>query len=136
MMVRYDEVQAGEIDHVLKVASGPEVSTRHVFPMVGSDGESTDPDAPPQGLRFRIKPSVDLDRLGLDRQTLVIAKALQKYGFYIGDSSGVTALKLEDTRVEGRGELWSMAPTALCDIPLDPQYWDVLPEGYVPPQPG
>jgi hypothetical protein len=136
MMVRYDEAEAGRIDHVLKVASGPEVSTRYVFPMVGSDGDSTDPDAPPQGLRFRIKPSVELERLGLDRQTLVIARALQKYGFYIGDSSGVTALKLEDTRLEGRGELWTMPPTALCNLPLDPEYWDVLPEGYVPPQPG
>jgi hypothetical protein len=136
MMVRYDEVQAGAIDHVLKVASGPEVSWRHVFPMVGSDGHSRDPDAPPQGLRFRIKPSVNLDGMGLDPQTLVIARALQKYGFYIGDSSGTTALKVEDTRLEGRGELWKMSPTALCGLPLTPQYWDVLPGGYQPPGPG
>jgi hypothetical protein len=100
---------------------------------VGSDGDSRDPAAPPQGLRFRIKPSVDLDSLGLPRQALVIARALQEYGFYIGDSGGVTALKLEDTRLEGRGELWSLAPDALCGLPLSPQYWDVLPGGYRPP---
>ena len=88
---------------MLKVASGPDVSPRSVFPMVGSDGSSSNPSAPPQGLRFRIKPSVDLDSLGLPRQALVIARALQQYGFYIGDSGGVTALKLEDTRLEGRG---------------------------------
>jgi hypothetical protein len=136
MMVRFDEVQSGRIDHVLKVASGPEVSFRHVFPMVGSDGDSTDPAAPPQGLRFRIKPSVDLGALGLDPQALVIARALQRYGFYIGDSAGTTALKVEDTRLEGRGELWRMAPTALCGLPLTPRYWDVLPEGYQPAGPG
>ena len=132
MMARYDEVKAGRIEHVLKVASGPDVSPRSVFPMVGSDGSSSNPSAPPQGLRFRIKPSVDLDSLDLPRQALVIARALQQYGFYIGDSGGVTALKLEDTRLEGRGELWDLAPDALCGLPLTPEYWDVLPGGYRP----
>jgi hypothetical protein len=133
MMARLDEVSAGSIPHVLKVASGPAVSTRSVFPMVGSDGSSDDPAAPPQGLRFRIKPSVDLDRLGLQPQALVIATALQRYGFYIGDSSGTTALKLEDTRTEGRGQLWKISSKALCGLPLTADYWDVLPEGYQPP---
>jgi hypothetical protein len=132
MMARFDEVEAGRIEHVLKVASGPDPSSRAVFPMVGSDGDSSDPDAPPQGLRFRIKPSVDLESLGLPGQALVIARALQEYGFYIGDSGGVTALKLEDTRIEGRGQLWDMPPDALCGLPLDPEYWDVLPDGYRP----
>lgn len=136
MMVRLDEVAAGDVPHVLKVASGPETSARPVFPMVGSDGSSTDPAAPPQGLRFRIKPSVDLAGLHLGPQALVIAKALQQYGFYIGDSSGRTSLKLEDTRTEGRGQLWTLAPTALCGLPISARYWDVLPEGYQPPPSG
>ena len=133
MMARFDEVEAGRIEHVLKVASGPDPSSRSVFPMVGSDGDSSDPAAPPQGLRFRIKPSVDLESLDLPRQALVIARALQEYGFYIGDSGGVTALKLEDTRIEGRGQLWDLSPEALCELPLSPTYWDVLPNGYQPP---
>lgn len=132
MMARFDEVEAGRIEHVLKVASGPDPSSRAVFPMVGSDGDSADPSAPPQGLRFRIKPSVDLESLGLPRQALVIARALQDYGFYIGDSGGVTALKLENTRIEGRGELWDLSAEELCGLPLSPRYWDVLPEGYQP----
>jgi hypothetical protein len=132
MMARFDEVDAGRIEHVLKVASGPDPSSRAVFPMVGSDGDSSDPSAPPTGLRFRIKPSVDLESLDLAPQALVIARALQDYGFYIGDSGGVTALKLEDTRIEGRGELWDLSAQALCGLPLSPRYWDVLPEGYQP----
>ena len=132
MMARYDEVAAGRIEHVLKVASGPDPSSRAVFPMVGSDGDSSDPAAPPQGLRFRIKPSVDLESLDLPPQALVIARALQEYGFYIGDSGGVTALKLEDTRLQGRGELWEVPADALCELPLSPSHWDVLPEGYEP----
>jgi hypothetical protein len=136
MMARLDEVEAGRIPHVLKVASGPETSRRFVFPMVGSDGRSGDRAAPPQGLRFRIKPSIDLDEQGLAPEALVIAKALQEYGFYIGDSAGVTSLKLEDTRTEGRGQLWDIPTTALCGLPLSMKYWDVLPEGYEPPTPG
>ncbi len=132
MMARLDEVEAGRIEHVLKVASGPDASNRAVFPMVGSDGDSDDPAAPPQGLRFRIKSSVDLESLGLPPQALVIARALQEYGFYIGDSGGVTALKLEDTRTQGRGELWDLPADALCELPLSPSFWDVLPEDYRP----
>jgi hypothetical protein len=132
MMARIDEVEAGRIEHVLKIASGPEASRRFVFPMVASDGDSRAADAPPQGLRLRIKPSVELDELELDRQTMVIARAMQEYGVYIGDSGSVTTLKLEDTRISRGEQLWNMAPTALCGLPLTPEFWDVLAEGYRP----
>jgi hypothetical protein len=133
-VLRYDEVQAGAVDHVLKVSSGPELSKRWVFPMTGSDGDrpADDPVAPPEGLRLRIKPSVDLSRFGLHSDVLVIARALQTYGMYLGDSGGSTALKLEDTVSEGRGQLWDVTTTALCALPFSPTYWDVLPEGYDP----
>lgn len=134
MAVRWDMVRAGAINHVLKIASGPEVADRAVFPMVGSDGDyqGSDPAVPPQGLRLRIEPSLDLDRFNLHPQALVIARALQRYGAYIGDSGGVTALKLENTAAEGRGQLWDLASTDLCALPLDPKYWDVIAEGYDP----
>jgi hypothetical protein len=134
MAVRWDMVKAGEIPHVLKIASGPEVSDRAVFPMVGSDGDyhRSGPEVPAQGTRLRIKPSVDLDSLDLSPEALIIAKALQDYGAYIGDSGGVTALKLENTVAEGRGQLWDVSATALCHLPLSPEYWDVVAEGYDP----
>lgn len=132
MMARYDEVRTGAIRHVLKVASGPETADRFVFPMIGSDGDTNDPVAPPQGLRFRIKPSVDIDALRLHPQAKVIAKALQRYGFYLGDSGGRTSLKLENTQASGQGQKWTVSAEALCGLPLDSRYWDVLPEGYDP----
>jgi hypothetical protein len=132
--VRYDMVQAGDVRNVLKIAAGPALANRWVFPMTGSDGSVSDPavGAPPEGLRMRLNPSLDLKSLGLHPQALVIAKALQKYGVYIGDSGGTTALKLEDTRAEGRGQLWTVTADDLCTLPFTPQYWDVLPEGYDP----
>lgn len=126
---RYDEVAAGAIDHVLKIAVGPEASTEAVFPMIGSDGD--DPASPvKQGLRLRIKPSVDLKALKLHPEALVIAKAIQRYGVYVGDSAGVTALKLENTSAEGRGQLWTVPADALSKLPFTPEIWEVLPEGY------
>lgn len=134
MAVRLDEVMSGGIRHVLKVASGPELADRYVFPMVGSDGDfrGDDPAVPPEGLRLRIKPSVDLTTMHLSPEALVIAEALQRYGFYFGDSGGSTALKLESTIDEGRGQLWQVDPKGLCDLPFTPRYWDVVRPGYDP----
>ncbi len=122
-VVRLDLVKAGDVNSVLKVASGPELANRAVFPMTGSDGDyvGTDPAVPPQGLRLRIKPDVNLDRMGMHPQALVIAKALQQYGMYLGDSGGTTALKLEDTRKEGRGQQWDVTAEDLCGLPFTPQ---------------
>ena len=134
MAVSWDQVQSGAIRHVLKIASGPETADRHVFPMVGSDGEYQGQDraVPPQGLRLRIKADVDLESLDLDPEAVVIARALQRYGVYIGDSGGSTALKLEDTRSEGRGQLWTLDPTAMCALPFDARYWAVVDPSYDP----
>jgi hypothetical protein len=134
MAVSWDQVQEGAVRHVLKVALGPEVANRYVFPMVGSDGDyEGDRDAvPPQGLRLRIKASVELEELDLQPEALVIARALQRYGFYIGDSGGTTALKLENTRAEGRGQRWTLPADALCGLPFTPDYWEVVSEGYDP----
>jgi hypothetical protein len=136
MAASWDQVKQGAIRHVLKVAVGPELADRYVFPMVGSDGgyKGSNPAVPPEGLRLRIKPSVDLNALHLSPEALIIARALQQYGFYIGDSSGATALKLENTRAEGRGQLWHVSSDALCGMPFKPQYWDVVAEGYDPTQ--
>jgi hypothetical protein len=119
--VRFDEIQAGSIDHVLKISINTP-SVGHVWPMTGSDGDSSAPNAPPQGARLRIKPEVDLARLDLSPAALVIARTLQKYGAIVGDSSGAPAsLKLENTVQEGRGRLWDgvLSVDSLQAIPFD-----------------
>lgn len=134
MAVMWHEVRAGAIRHVLKIASGPEVADRAIFPMVGSDGdyEGLDPGVPPQGLRLRIRPTVDLESMDLPGDVLVVARALQRYGAYIGDSAGRTSLKLENTIAEGRGQLWNVRSDALCGLPFTEEYWDVVAEHYDP----
>jgi hypothetical protein len=118
--VRLDEVQAGVIDHVLKLAVD-NAHWRHVFPMTGSDGDSNSRFALPEGARIRLKPGVRLQELGLTPSALTIAKALKRYGAVIGDESGDgVTLKVENTIAEGRGWLWHdmLNANSLSRIPL------------------
>jgi hypothetical protein len=127
--VRYDEVRAGAIRHVLKIAVNT-TKCAHVFPMTGDECGTTAAAAPPEGTRIRIKPSVNLSGLQLSPAALVIARALQTYGAVIGDQGGTATLKLENTVAEGSGQLWTgiLAAKSLCAIPLDS--FEVVKLGY------
>ncbi|MDO5687424.1 MAG: hypothetical protein Q4G42_08615 [Neisseria sp.] len=79
------EALAGEINHAVSVTL-PDAKLNVIsFPAKGSDGQSTDPNAPAQGQWFRFDPNLDLDSLGLRPFTLLVAKAVQKYGGYGAD---------------------------------------------------
>jgi hypothetical protein len=118
--VRYDEVQHGSIEHVLKIAV-PRTKCTHVFPMINDECGTLEKYAPPEGTRIRIKPSIDLSTFDLSPQAMTIARALQEYGAVIGDQSGGPAsLKLENTVAEGHGDLWTglLGADSLSAIPL------------------
>lgn len=105
--VRFDEVQAGSIDHVLKIAIN-NTKCEHVFPMNGDECGVTDSFAPPEGTLMRLKASIDLSKYTLTPAALLVATALQTYGAVIGDqSSGPVSLKVENTIAEGFGDLWT-----------------------------
>ena len=131
--VRYDEITAGSIEHVLKVAV-PRTACYNVFPLVGHECGTHDPAAPPEGMRLRLKPSIDLQSMHLSPAQLTIARALQRYGAVIGDQSGRSAeLKLENTVVEGRGDLWGgvLSATSLSMFTFND--YEVIQLGYSPP---
>jgi hypothetical protein len=130
--VRWDEIQAGRIDHVLKIAVNT-TRAENVWPMTGHEDGTTAVNAPPEGTRIRIKPSVDLSSLGLSGASLTVARALQRYGAVIGDQSGGNVvLKVENTVAEGRGWLWQnvLGGGSLSAIPLDS--YEVIEHGYQP----
>lgn len=76
-----DEVLAGRINHAVSFTL-PNARSGYSWPARQGDGNLTDPLAPYEGQWFRINPAVNLDSLGLRPLTLMIAKALQKYGGY------------------------------------------------------
>lgn len=118
-MIHYDDITAGRLDNVVKIGVN-NAHAGHVFPMIGSDGDTTNPNAPLEGTRIRIKPDVDLEALGLRGQALVIARGLQEYGMVVADNTGGgVELKLEDTERSGRGSLWNLGRESLCAITTD-----------------
>ncbi|GEL24499.1 hypothetical protein PSU4_34530 [Pseudonocardia sulfidoxydans NBRC 16205] len=82
------ELAAGEIDHALVFAYPYTRSGGPVAPATSSDGTTDGADALPEGARLRLDPSIDVDSLGLPPAQTVIAKALQKYGMILADTSG------------------------------------------------
>ncbi|MEK6278152.1 MAG: hypothetical protein AABM29_09090 [Actinomycetota bacterium] len=83
-LVRYDEVKRGSIDHAIRVTFD---STQNawVHPASHCAGDSSDPDAPPMGLRLRLKEGYDIS--GISGAAHVIAVAMKRYGF-IGADNG------------------------------------------------
>ncbi len=123
-MVHYDDIANGKLDNVVKIGVNT-ANSGFVFPMLNSDGDTNNANAPRQGTRIRIKPGVNLAALGLSGQALTIAKGLQEYGMIVGDSTGgAMVLKLEDTEASGRGDLWNLDRQSLCAI--KGQHWEVL----------
>jgi hypothetical protein len=84
-LARPEEVlDAGEIRHALLFSAG---STAHAYvhPATHSSGTSADPNAPPLGLRVRLRASFDLSNYR--GSSLIILKALQRYGMLLVDNS-------------------------------------------------
>jgi hypothetical protein len=82
-LVRYDEVQRGEIDHAIRFTAEPNRPT-YVYPASHSDGYSHSRSAPPMGARFRLRPNFDTS--SFPPQSRVILEGLKRYGMILADS--------------------------------------------------
>jgi hypothetical protein len=82
-LVRYDEVKRGHIDHAIRVTFD---STQNAWlhPASHCAGDSSDTDAPPMGLRLRLKSGYDIS--GISGPAHVIAVAMKQYGFFAADN--------------------------------------------------
>jgi hypothetical protein len=94
-----DELRRGEIRHVIGI-SLVEVENAAIFslPANRSDGwnPGRDPNRIPEGLRLRLDPTVNVDKLPISKAAKTIAKAAQKYGFVVWDKSGAIALRAQN----------------------------------------
>jgi len=82
-LVRYDEVAAGSIEHAIRVTFE---STRSawVHPASHCAGDTSNPSAPPMGLRLRLKAGYGLGRFSGAART--IALAMKQYGLIVADN--------------------------------------------------
>jgi hypothetical protein len=81
-LVRYDEVAAGEIDHVIRFTA-PRTADAYVWPASHKAATGGDSD-PPMGAWFRLKASFDIS--GYSVQNQVILRALKKHGMVLADN--------------------------------------------------
>jgi hypothetical protein len=91
------ELASGQINHVIGI-SLVDVASWNVFswPATRSDGYNPNnvPNRIPEGTRFRLDPSVNVDALNLTPVGKIIARAAQKYGFVIWDKAGSVSLRM------------------------------------------
>ena len=93
------EIQEGTIEHALAFGYPEPAANRCVYPATKTDGKSNLPYAIPQGARLQLDPTLsgaDFDRMGLSRTGKIIARALQKYGMVLIDTSGRSKIYVEN----------------------------------------
>jgi len=95
-LVRYDEVAAGKIQHAFRFTLR---NTRAAFTPPASHwaANTSDPTAPPMGMRLRLKSSYDIS--GFDAQMQVILTAMKNYGLILADNgSSLFVTGVSDSR--------------------------------------
>jgi hypothetical protein len=120
-LVRPCEIQRGRIDHALAFAYDSP-SPGHRYPATKSDGTGSGPSALPEGTRLQLDPSLSATRLrsmGCRRVCLVVARALQRYGMFVIDSSGRPKVMFEYTgtaRWRGRVHESTVSPIPMTAL--------------------
>ena len=94
-----DEVAAGEVPHALRfILPNPSMKAAvYVRPATHAGGpSSSNPDAPPYGVRLRLKAS--FDETPFNANARVILRAMKKYGMILSDGGNI-ALTFADDRL-------------------------------------
>lgn len=102
-LIRPEELQAGEIRHALvftfpKNRRADDGRSLFLPPACRSDGKYAGRHYPVQGMRFQLDPALterDFTAWGLNREGKIVARALQKYGMFLGDNGGALALQVQ-----------------------------------------
>jgi hypothetical protein len=84
-LVRYDEVESGEITHALRFTV-PRTRKAYLWPARHHASTLTGLQYPPMGQRFRLKAGFNLS--SFSPETRVILQALKKYGMILADNGG------------------------------------------------
>ena len=82
-LVRYDEVAAGKIQHAIRFTL-PQSRAAFTPPASHWASNSSNPIAPPMGMRLRLKSSYDISSFSANVQ--VILTAMKKYGLIMADN--------------------------------------------------
>jgi hypothetical protein len=122
-LITLRDLRRRKIDHALAIAIP---DSRHGVwsrPAQRSDGPNPSPDAIPAGARFRLDPDLDIDALHLPPFTAMLAKAAQRYGILVRDTSPAVTFYAQDPTPTGsnpwQAALGSDTPEILRRFPWD-----------------
>lgn len=96
-----EELSRGEIRHAIGISLvEAEAATIFSWPARRSDGFNPNSVANriPEGLRFRLDPTIEVDTLPMTTAGKIIAKAAQKYGFVVWDKAGAISLRAQNPK--------------------------------------
>ncbi|HEY3728286.1 MAG TPA: hypothetical protein VGL51_13995 [Solirubrobacteraceae bacterium] len=82
-LARFDEVAAGAVNHALRFTA-PCTGDRYVYPARHQAATCSGANAPPMGLRVRLKAGVNISQLPY--QARVVAQAMKRYGLLLADN--------------------------------------------------
>jgi hypothetical protein len=83
LLVRYDEVRAGRIEHALRVTVA-RTQRGYIHPATHFASSDANPALPPMGLRLRLRAGYSL--AGFHGQSLIVLRALERYGLIVADN--------------------------------------------------
>jgi hypothetical protein len=100
-LITMADLQRGYINHALAISVPQTERSVFSWPAQRTDGTSTAATALPEGLRFRLDPSINVANLGLPWLDRMLAQAAQTYGIVIRDTSGCVSFYAQDPTPTG-----------------------------------
>jgi hypothetical protein len=126
-ILRYDEVRAGEVNHAIRFTV-PCTRPNYVAPAshyaVPGGCDDSDPNAPPMGLRVRLR--ADYDVSGLPESVQVVLTAMKRYGMILADNGssfyfqGEANLGWTEDDIEPLKDVPASAFEVIAPPPLEP----------------
>lgn len=120
-VIRYDEVMQGKIRHKLCGALRYVAFQEYVYPAIWTDGNFDG--GIPEGAVIQLDPNLNLSKFDLTKEELVVANALQQYGFVVNDFSAGSTVRAEylgahrDKSWDGKLRGWD-EPGGIKTIPV------------------
>jgi hypothetical protein len=100
-LITFADLKRGYIDHALALAVPQAEQGVFSWPAQRTDGRYTGGVALPEGIRFRLDPTVNVASLNLPKFDAMLAQAAQTYGIVLRDQSGAVTLYAQDPTTAG-----------------------------------
>ncbi len=120
LLATADEVAAGAVPHALRFILPNPSMKKLVYVHPGTHAgapESTDPNAPPYGVRFRLKASFDETKFNANER--VIVRAMKTYGMLLSDGGTIALTFADDRTTKAKWATLNVTALSFSSIKVD-----------------